>query len=100
MDDLTQAWMEEEALHGDEELIVVARCGWAGHGECGGVLYGPKKGKQVMCHRHLVLHDVWWTMTSTEKDFTDWLDGLENDTARIMYESNQESVCMDCWREI
>jgi hypothetical protein len=99
MNDLTQAWMEEEALHGDEELIIVARCELFGHSECNGALHEVRGTGITMCHRHLVLHDVWCD-TPPIKDFAPWLDDLENDTARIMYEANQESINMNYWREI
>jgi hypothetical protein len=99
MKSLTQAWLEEEALHGDEELIVVTRCDWAGHGECDGELYELKGSLIRMCKRHLTLHDLWCEVPPTES-FMHWLDSLDNETARLMYEGHRENVGMEYWREI
>lgn len=77
MDELTQAWLEEEALHGDEELIVIPRCEWAGHQECKGPLYKLPGPDLISCYRHLVLHERWCAIPVLHKDFIDWLDDWE-----------------------
>ena len=97
--ELTQVWLEEEALHGDEDLIVVIRCDWAGHGECEGRLYQLVGSNLVSCHRHIVLHDLW-RATPPEKDFSDWLDDLDNQTARIMYDTHKETTRLSYWKQM
>jgi len=73
-------------------------CDCTNHGICDEPLYTLHGAEFVRCHRHIVLHDLWCIAPIC--DLFDFLDTLDGDTARTMYELHREAVPLDYWEQL